>query len=176
MRAAGQHIGTRIFVWFEGRGAVDARVVFVENSPSVGAREACVRAIYSISTRNELDTLSSLCAKPAGLFIVRPSRQPTVPPALHPNISYLRSAQHLSATLLSPPSISTPEAPTMAAAAQSCRPLLEAGSYACFVVYIQADAHVSAIPLYPAPDPAAAAISSAASACVSTMVPACSVR
>ena len=72
--------------------------------------------------------------------------------------------------------LSTPEAPTMAAAAQSCRPLLEAGSYACFVVCIQADAHVSAIPPCPALDPAAAAISSAASACVSTMVPACSVR
>ena len=154
---------------------MDARVVFVENSPSVGAREACVRAIYSISTRNELDTLSSLCAKPAGLFIVRPSRQPTVPPALHPNIVLALRPTSLRNSPLSS-IFSTPEAPTMAAAAQSCRPLLEAGSYACFVVYIQADAHVSAIPPCPAPDPAAAAISSAASACVSTMVPACSVR
>ena len=75
---------------------MDARVVFVENSPSVGAREACVRAIYSISTRNELDTLFHLYAQNplvSSLFVLLvslPYRQryiPTYRTCAPPNIS-----------------------------------------------------------------------------------------
>ena len=121
---------------------MDARVVFVENSPSVGAREACVRAIYSISTRNELDTLFHLYAQNplvSSLFVLSSAYRTASATSQHIVLA-LRPTSLRNSPLSS--ILSTPEAPTMAAAAQSCRPLLEAGSYACFVVYIQADAHV----------------------------------